>query len=85
VRYFISIGIWWYLQEFTLRVYEMDYLVGPLREGLDMVPHYHDSLLMEIILMKEVRGLNPFLRNPSPLYFNPGVKRFKADNIPFGF
>lgn len=25
----------------------MDYLVRPLREGLDMVPHYHDSLLID--------------------------------------
>lgn len=46
-RDFISIGIGWYLQEFTLEVYEMDNLVGLLREGLDMVPHYHDSLLID--------------------------------------
>jgi len=46
-RDFISTVIGWYLQEFTLGVYEMDFLVGPLHEGLDMVPYYHDSLLID--------------------------------------
>ena len=46
-RDFSSIWIGWYLQELTLGVHEMDYLVGFLSEGLDMVPNYHDFLLID--------------------------------------
>lgn len=43
----ISVGIGWYLREYTSGVHGMAYATGQLHEELGIVPHYHDPLLID--------------------------------------
>lgn len=86
-RNFIPTGIGLYLQEFTLGVHEVDYLVGQLQGELDRVLHYHDALLIDSMQRASgaytcsdggwSKGCFTLIRMP----WDPGIDRFLPAQI----